>query len=150
MRTTYLMAKSSLLILLVTMFSTTAFSQVIADNQVKQHVTVISNPLQRIISLEPKTFEYNKDKFKELGLPGGTHYGFLAENVQQAFPDLITYRNYNYSAGKNMPRTAKIKSVDVEGLIPVLVASIKEQQLEIEKLKAEIQSLKKNGTAANF
>jgi hypothetical protein len=66
-----------------------------------------------------------------------------SKNWQQVFPDLITYRNYNYSAGKNMPRTAKIKSVDVEGLIPVLVASIKEQQLEIEKLKTEIQALKK-------
>ena len=36
----------------------------------------------------------------------------------------------------------KIKTIDETGLIPVLVASIKEQQAEIEKLKRDIAELK--------
>lgn len=147
MPTIYRSVRTMLSLLGILLLSQTVFSQVIADNQVKQHVSVINNPLQRLISLEPKTFEYNKDKFRELGLPAGKQYGFLAENVQQVFPDLVVYQNYHYSAGKNMPRIAKIKSVDVESLIPILVASIKEQQAEIEKLKMEIQALKKHDTA---
>jgi hypothetical protein len=75
-------------------------------------------------------------------LPGGKQYGFLAEDVQQVFPELIRYRNMNYATGKNSSRTAQVKTMDMESLIPILVASIKEQQAEIEKLKAELSELK--------
>ncbi len=48
--------------------------------------------------------------------------------------------------GKNVYRNAQIKIIDDASLIPVLVASIKEQQQEIEKLKNEVEKLK-HGTA---
>jgi hypothetical protein len=48
----------------------------------------------------------------------------------------------NYTTGKNSYRTAKVKTMDMESLIPILVASIQEQQAEIEKLKAELKALK--------
>lgn len=125
-------------------------AQKIEDNEIKKNVSAIDNSLQRLVQLEPKIFEYNKTKFKDLQLPSGKQYGFMAENLQTVFPDLVTYKSYNYSVGKNSFRTAKVKEVDVESIIPILVASIKEQQSEIEKLKAEVLELKsKNSTASN-
>lgn len=44
--------------------------------------------------------------------------------------------------GKNVYRGTKVKTIDETSLIPVLVASIKEQQVEIEKLKKDITELK--------
>lgn len=134
-------------VLLIT--SAVTYAQKIEDNEIKKNVSAIDNSLQRLVQLEPKIFEYNKTKFKDLQLPSGKQYGFMAENLQTVFPDLVTYRSYNYSVGKNSFRTAKVKEVDVESIIPILVASIKEQQSEIEKLKAEVQELRnKNSTAA--
>ena len=125
-------------------------AQKIEDNEIKKNVSAIDNSLQRLVQLEPKIFEYNKTKFKDLQLPSGKQYGFMAENLQTVFPDLVTYKSYNYSVAKNSFRTAKVKEVDVESIIPILVASIKEQQSEIEKLKAEVLELKsKNSTASN-
>jgi hypothetical protein len=118
------------------------YAQNIPDTEIKKNISGINNPLQNIIRLEPKAFEYNKDKFKDLKLPGGRQYGFVTEEVQSVFPELVSTRSYSYMAGKNLFRTAKIKSLDTESLIPILVASIKEQQQEIEKLKTEIQALK--------
>jgi hypothetical protein len=49
--------------------------------------------------------------------------------------------------GKNTYRTRKVKTVDMESLIPILVASVKEQQAEIEQLKKELQVLKSKPVA---
>jgi hypothetical protein len=147
MQRIFLFIKTSATIFLICFCANNIFAQAIPDSLVRQNITIIKNPLQRLTSLEPATFEYNNDKFRDLQLPAGKQYGFLSENVQQVFPDLVSYRQYSYRAGKNMLRTAKIKSVDTESLIPVLVASVKEQQAEIEKLKTEIESLKKQFNA---
>jgi hypothetical protein len=119
-----------------------ASAQNLSDAELKKNATSISEPLQKLVQLEPKSFEFNTSQFKSLQLPGGKQYGFLAEDVQQVFPELISTRNMNYATGKNTYRTAKVKTMDMESLIPILVASIKEQQAEIEKLKAELKELK--------
>ncbi|MBS1576135.1 MAG: tail fiber domain-containing protein [Bacteroidetes bacterium] len=123
------------------------FSQMIDDNEIKKNITTIQNPLEKLIQLEPKTFEYDKSKFKDLKLPSGKQYGFIAENVQQLFPDLVRYKNYSYSIGKNSFRTISIKKMDAESIIPVLVASIKEQQEMINKLQEEINELKNKSSS---
>jgi hypothetical protein len=50
--------------------------------------------------------------------------------------------------GKNSYRNATLKTIDELSLIPVLVASIKEQQLQIEKLTSELEILKSRKNAA--
>jgi hypothetical protein len=129
--------------------SAMAYSQKIEDSEIKKNVTAIDNSLEKLVQLEPAVFEYNKTKFRDLQLPSGKQYGFMAENLQTVFPDLVKYKSYSYSVGKNSFRTAKVKEIDVESIIPILVASIKEQQNEIQKLKNELLELKtRNSTAA--
>ena len=138
----YNFLKTALLSFILMSFSGIAYSQKIEDTEIKKNITAIDNSLERLLKLEPKIFEYNTLKYKDLQLPAGKQYGFIADNLQTIFPDLITYRNFSYSVGKNSFRTAKVKEIDVESMIPILVASIKEQHNEIEKLKTEINALK--------
>lgn len=130
-------------VIMLVFISLGASAQNVSDAELKKNATSINQPLQKLVLLEPKSFEFNTADFKNLQLPGGKQYGFLAEDVQQVFPELIRYRNMNYSNGKNSTRTAQVKTMDMESLIPILVASIKEQQAEIEKLKAELSELKR-------
>lgn len=129
--------------------SVLVFSQKIDDGEIKTNVVAIDNSLNKLIQLEPKVYEYSTAKYKDLKLPSGKQYGFMAENLQTVFPDLVTYRNFSYMAGKNSFRTAKVKEIDVESIIPILVASIKEQQVEIEKLKEEVKELKSKTATAS-
>lgn len=135
-------AKSLFILFAAVLLTAGTYAQQIPDTEIKKNITGISNPLESINRLEPKAFEYNKDKFKDLKLPDGKQYGFVAEELQSVFPELVSTRSYNYMIGKNVFRTAKVKTLDTESLIPILVASIKEQQQEIEKLKTEIKAMK--------
>lgn len=126
--------------------SSTAFvagAQNLTDKELKTRVAEIENPLQKIAQLEPKQFEYNARDYKYLKLDEGAQYGFMTDNVRAVFPHLVKERKVSYMFGKNAYRDARVSTVDEAGLIPVLVASIKQQQEEIELLKAELLKLKK-------
>ncbi|HRO45797.1 tail fiber domain-containing protein [Agriterribacter sp.] len=119
------------------------YGQDIPDHSIKKNIEAINDPLHKITQLDPKQFEYNAGSFKHLRLKAGKQYGFIAEDIQAVFPHLVNEKPVSYRYGKNVYRNATIKTIDETGLIPVLVASIKEQQHEIEKLKSEMLELKR-------
>lgn len=122
--------------------TTTSYAQSLTDEEIKKNITEISNPVVLLQSLEPRRFEYNTTGYKNLRLPSGIQYGFLTETVETAFPGMVHTRSYKYMKGKNLYGTRHIKSIDLESLIPILVASVKSQQEEIEKLRREVDELK--------
>ncbi|MES2893386.1 MAG: tail fiber domain-containing protein [Bacteroidota bacterium] len=127
-----------------TLFTVNAVcAQTITDTDVKRNITTINSPLKSLLRLEPRVFEYETEKFKSLRLKEGRQYGFLADNMQEVFPGMVNSKHVNYMYGKNTYRQASIRTVDEVSLIPVLVASIQELHLEVEKLKQELHSLKK-------
>ena len=58
-------------------------------------------------------------------------YGFIAQEIQEIFPDLVHADNDDYLA------------INYTGFIPLLVEAFKEQQLLLEKMQKEISNLKK-------
>lgn len=117
-------------------------AQQLSDQKIKTNIAPIENPLQLIKSLQPLRYEYNTTEYRHLKLPGGVRYGFIAEDVQKVLPGVVYNKPYSYISGKNATRQATVKNVDMESLVPVLIASLKEQQQQIEQLRAEIESLK--------
>lgn len=118
------------------------FSQQLPEDDIKINIAQITNSTEKLKNLNPVTFNYNRNKFKALDLPGGNRYGFLAREVENVFPDMLQPSSKVYTTGKNTTKTAKYDDVDHETLIPVLVAAVKEQQEQIELLKKEIEQLK--------
>jgi hypothetical protein len=143
-------SKKYSLILAFVFISVSAYSQNLSDSDIKKNISTIDNPLQKLVRLEPKTYEYKTEHYKHLDLQKGKKYGFLAEDFQRVFPDLVKEKNTSFMFGKNTYRNSIIKTIDEQSIIPILVASIKEQQLQIEKLTAEVEALKnKKATALN-
>ncbi|MDZ4707691.1 MAG: tail fiber domain-containing protein [Saprospiraceae bacterium] len=132
----------------VLIFQQSGFSQTIPDRDLKRKVTPLTQTLYKIVQLEPVAFEYNAKNYPHLNLERGVHYGFKADNMGQLFPELVSTRIISYHVGKNLNRDAKIHTIDEQGLIPFLVASIKEQQAEIEKLREAISDLKEENNKA--
>lgn len=134
--------KKGTLVAFLSMISITLFAQDIPDSTIKKNIAVIDNPLERIVQLEPRQFEYDPGTFKKLKLQQGQQYGFIAEDIESVFPNLVNEKSVSYTSGKNATRNARIKTVDEKSLIPVIIASMKEQQLQIEKLNEELEKLK--------
>jgi hypothetical protein len=109
---------------------------------VKQtNVTPITNALSTVVKLEPVNFTYEKDWLQKLNLKP-SQSGFNVEQLSQVNPKLVVNQSLNYNEGKNNNKTAVVQKVDYEVLIPMLVGSIKEQQQQIDALKAELNILK--------
>jgi hypothetical protein len=54
----------------------------------------------------------------------------LEQDIEKVFPELVSEAN-------------DIKSVNYQGLVPVLINALKEQQLEIDRLKAQEKRLER-------
>ncbi|TKC13158.1 hypothetical protein FA048_05965 [Pedobacter polaris] len=109
---------------------------------VKQaNITPITNSLSTIVKLDPISFTYDKDWLQKLNLKP-SQSGFNIEQLTKINPQLVVNQQLNYNEGKNNNRTVVVQKVDYEMLIPMLVGSIKEQQQQIDALKAELRALK--------
>ena len=65
---------------------------------------------------------------------GGKHdMGFIAEEIGKVIPEIVSYE----------PDGVYATGVDYGAITPMLVQAIKEQQRQIEDLKAQIRKLKK-------
>jgi hypothetical protein len=71
---------------------------------------------------------------KALTLPEGkTQIGFIAQEVEKVVPEAVTAPKAGGSGTYSLSET---------NLIPILVQAVKEQQAEIEQLRAEVAALK--------
>ena len=94
-----------------------------SDERLKKNIKPIDNALADICQLEGVTFDW-----RDTGTQG---QGFIAQQVEPIIPDVV-----------NTDEDTGMKSINYVGLIGHLVEGIKEQQTQINDLKAEIQSLK--------
>jgi len=117
-----------------------------AQEVVQNNVKPVENALQLVSKLQPVSFTYDKVWAEKLKLSAKPQYGFVGTEARAALPNLVSVQAKDYSAGKNAFRTATITKVDYESLIPLLVASIKEQQEQIEALQRELKAQKSQNT----
>ena len=83
---------------------------------------------EAIMLLKPKVFTYKDDIINH------EHYGFVAQEVENILPNLVTTVPHN--------NLNNIKGVNYLELIPLLVCKIQEMSMEIDILKNEIDILK--------
>jgi hypothetical protein len=103
--------------------SVTAGGDVIAfsssDRRLKDNITSIKNPLQKINKIGGYSFTWNSNQ----DTYSGNDYGVVAQEIEEIFPELVRNRDNGY------------KAVKYEKLIPLLIESIKELSKEVEILK---------------
>lgn len=122
--------------------SVSAQTNIPTNSSLIKQAKPLTNTLDHIDKLNPVTFEYDKDQIMKLKLPSGKQYGFIADEVYKIMPELVKSMNKMVPAGKNSFKNVEVKNVDMNSIITLLVASLKEQQTEIDKLKADVQSLR--------
>jgi hypothetical protein len=92
-----------------------------SDEKLKKNINEISiEERQNILNLDPKIFTYKND------LKNKKHFGFLAQDVEKIYPELIT-------------ENAGYKTINYIELIPLLLSNMKLMQDEIRELKEKLE-----------
>ena len=93
-----------------------------SDARLKSNIVSLGNTISKLLLIDGKTYTMkSNDAIEKIGL--------LAQEVQKAFPELV----------KKSGDEEGTLSVNYQGMIPVLINAIKEQQKQIDELKALIK-----------
>jgi hypothetical protein len=102
---------------------------VFSDKRLKNIKGNYNNGLASILKLQPLRYQYKKDN--ALGIKSdGEYVGFEAQAVQKVIPEAVTQTANGYLMVNNDP------------IMWTMLNAIKEQQKQIEQLKAEVNKLK--------
>jgi hypothetical protein len=94
-----------------------------SDARLKSNIISLGSTLAKLLMIDGKSYTMKSNESK-------SKIGLLAQNVQKVFPELVKTTN-------NKDKTL---SVNYQGLIPVLINAIKEQQKQIKELKKLIRN----------
>ncbi len=107
-----------------------------SDRRLKENISNIRQPLEKILSLRGVTYNWKSDETKELRI------GLIAQEVEEIVPELVFTNELD-----------GYKGVHYQEVVALLIEAIKEQHLEIEiqhkkmnlmeKQLLEMQSLKR-------
>lgn len=127
----------------------------LSDERLKTNIRNIDSPLTRLMKIGGYEYDMNTAQYGSYIPVQGHRYGVLAQEVEKVFPELV--REKFIAAGSRIDRRSggaaaepiKMKAVNYDGLIPVMIEAIKEQQKmiddqnkKIEQLQKDIESLK--------
>jgi endosialidase-like protein len=101
-----------------------------SDRQLKKDIGRITHALGHVLSLNGVTYRYDTGKHPEMGLSDAPQIGFIAQELEQVYPEVVKTRDDG------------MKAVNYAHLVPVLVEAIKEQQAMIADLQTQINRLK--------
>jgi hypothetical protein len=96
-----------------------------SDGRMKKNVQTIPAALEKVLRLRGVNFEWRETEHHEPGVK----MGFIAQEAEDVIPEVVNNHNDHYS-------------MQYASITALLVEAMKEQQNEIELLKAEIRELK--------
>lgn len=112
-----------------------------SDARRKTNIEPIQNALQTVTQLQGKKFNIiNREGDLDPMRGEKKQYGFIAQECKDVIPEAVTF--YPEADTPNEHGWASAYSIDYQSLVPMLVEAIKEQQQQIETLKAEVAALK--------
>ena len=90
-----------------------------SDARLKSNIVSLGSTLSKLLLIDGKSYR----------MKGKQKMGVLAQEIQEVFPELVSKDDNEMLA------------VNYQGLVPVLINALKDQQNEIDELKEMVQSL---------
>ena len=91
-----------------------------SDVRFKKDILPFKSPMEQLTKLQGVNYYWDTDKFSDRGFGKEKQIGFVAQEIQSVFPELVYTDPEGYL------------SVDYTSLVPVLVEALKEQQMEFD------------------
>ena len=102
-----------------------------SDIRYKKNLTPLTGALNSVLSLHGIYYNWDTDRFKDKAFTNDRQLGFSAQEIEKLFPEIVQTDAKGY------------KAVDYSRLTPVLVEAVKDQQKEIEELKARLDKMER-------
>ncbi|MEW5874529.1 MAG: tail fiber domain-containing protein [Candidatus Zixiibacteriota bacterium] len=99
-----------------------------SDARFKTDIHELNNPLATLVQMRGVCYQWNRGAFPDRGFGDGEQIGLIAQEVEQAVPQAVHEMADGYLA------------VDYARLVPLLIESIKAQQLQIDELRRRLES----------
>ncbi|MDO6435208.1 tail fiber domain-containing protein [Flavitalea sp. BT771] len=117
-----------------------------SDRKLKQNIRRMpEGMMDKLMQLTPSNYEYKTAEFN-MNLPAGNQYGLVAQDVQAVFPELVKEQ---VQPARVDPKTKNVLNeeikylgVNYQGLIPIIIRGMQEQQQELQTLREENTQLK--------
>jgi hypothetical protein len=94
-----------------------------SDARLKANIISLGSTLAKVLQIDGKSYTMKKDENKKQKI------GVLAQDIEKVFPELVSESN-------------GVKSVNYQGLVPVLINALKEQDAKMNEQQSEIDELK--------
>lgn len=114
-----------------------------SDVRLKRDIEPLEGVLSKVLSLRPARYHYRADEFPGAHLPNTPQLGVMAQDVASVFPELVRSSSLH---GESSDSNEYLR-IDYIGLVPVMIAAVKEQQLEIRKLEMRVAALQSTAVA---
>ena len=102
-----------------------------SDARLKSNIISLGSTLSKLLQIDGKSYTMKKDESEKQKI------GLLAQDIEKVFPELVS-------------ESHGVKSVNYQGLVPVLINALKEQdetmrfqQSQIDELRAVVKNLTK-------
>lgn len=104
-----------------------------SDERLKDDISLIENPLSKIMSLDAIQFNWNNKQSTHQG----HDIGLIAQQVEKIAPEIVQEKKSGY------------KALKYEKIIPLLVGAIQEQQSKIDDLELLVKELSTKVNSTN-
>ena len=121
-----------------------ATSQIVAyysDERLKENIELISNPIEKVMQLRGVTYTPNQVAESYGYDRSEKHVGVIAQDVKEVLPEAVQPAPFDRMIieGTEISRSGQnYMTVQYERIVPLLIEAIKEQQAQIEALKAKV------------
>jgi hypothetical protein len=100
-----------------------------SDIRYKKQISTLQHPLEKIMAISGVEYYMRANEFPEKHFDEKLQTGLIAQEVEKVLPQAVQTGRDGY------------KSVDYAKVVPLLVEAVKEQQKQIDELKAVVQRL---------
>lgn len=108
-----------------------------SDKRFKKNITNLNSTLEKVLSVKTYSYLYDQQQFPKMRFDDGLHFGVLAQEIKEVFPNLVSEDKDGYN------------SVNYLEIIPLLITSIQEQQVMIENQNQKIADLENKITTTS-
>ena len=115
-----------------------------SDIRLKKNIKDLDPVLDKVMQLQTKTYEFDRETYHYANLANGVQHGFIAQNVQELFPNLVEEERHSFTIEENPETGERIQQeLDILGMstiemIPILTKAIQEQQELILQLQSSL------------
>jgi hypothetical protein len=100
-----------------------------SDRRLKENIQPLTGALSKVMQLQGCTFDWKEDSIEHTMVEMREDIGFIADEVRNVFPEMVREGGDGYLALRD------------RGFSAILVEAIKEQQTQIDELKALVKQL---------